>query len=50
MEGRDQLVDLSENGRIILKRILNIYDIRVRTGFVWLRWAAVNTVMYAAVF
>jgi hypothetical protein len=36
-ENVNHLEDTGVNGRIILKRILKIWVIRVWTGFVWLR-------------
>jgi hypothetical protein len=36
---RYHLEDLDVDGRIILKWILKKYDVRIRTGFIWLRIA-----------
>jgi hypothetical protein len=35
--GRDLLGDLGKDWRIILKWILGKYDVRIWTGFCWLR-------------
>jgi hypothetical protein len=37
MNGRHHLGDISVDGRIILKRILNKYGVMMWTGFIWLR-------------
>jgi hypothetical protein len=50
LEGRDHLEDLDIDGKIILECILGKYDVKLWTGFIWLRigssgGALVNTVM-----
>ena len=34
---RDEMEDLSTNGKILFKLILKIQDGRLRTGFIWLK-------------
>jgi hypothetical protein len=50
LEGRDSLEDVGVACKIILQWILEKYDGRLWTGFIWLRirdqwWALVNTVI-----
>jgi hypothetical protein len=37
MMGRDHLEDLGVDDRIILEWILGKYDVKVCTGFIWIR-------------
>jgi hypothetical protein len=50
MNGRNRFEELGAHGRIILKRALKKYGVRVYTGFTWLRTGCdnglfVNTIM-----